>query len=267
MKSLFGINVSGGNCEICGSALNALNSYKVGKEFICKKCMSNVSRYYNKKNSSYEAMVKHISQRILDKKKIAEFSPTVSYGENEYFFIDVDEGKFIISPKADYKKDNSDIFSVEDIISCEKRIDVKKEEVKYKDSSDNIKSFVPQFMAYQFDFYVDIRLNLYGYEKITVKLNKKRVDNNQETLIKMKASGVLDVLKGALVSRAFDGMRTNNMEAVMQSLEYKKFDNMADHIIDNLNIRKTKEKIRRCPYCDTIIDGTSVQCGRCGAIL
>ena len=36
---------------------------------------------------------------------------------------------------------------------------------------------------------------------------------------------------------------------------------------NNLNIRKTKEKIRRCPYCDTIIDGTSVQCGRCGAIL
>lgn len=267
MKSLFGINVSGGNCEICGSALNALNSYKVGKEFICKKCMSHVSRYYNKKNSSYEAMVKHIRQRIQDKKKIAMFSPTVSYGENEYFFINVDEAKFVISPEVDYKKDNSDIFNLEDIISCEKRTDVKKEEVKYKDSNNNIKSFVPQFMAYQFDFYIDIRLNLYGYETITVKLNKKRVDNNQETLIKMMSSGVLDVLKDAFVSRAFDGMRTNNMEAVMQSLEYKNFDNMADHIIDNLCIRKMKEKVRRCPYCDTKIDSALTQCDRCGAIL
>ncbi|MBR5800836.1 MAG: hypothetical protein IKY23_12335 [Lachnospiraceae bacterium] len=266
MKALFGINLAGGNCEICGAALNVLNSSKAGKEFLCKKCMSYVSRYFTKKKCTYENMVKHIRQRMDDKKKIESFIPSASYGEAEYIFINPAEGTFVISPSVDYKRTNSDIFSIEDIISCEKRIDIKKEEIQYKDSNGNVKSFVPQFMAYQYDFYIDIRLNLYGYDKIVLKLNDKQVDNNQETLIDMKSSGVLNVLKDALVSKSFDGMKTNNMDVVMQSFEYKKFDTMADQIVEGLRVRKMKKTEYRCPYCDAKLDANLAQCDRCGAI-
>ncbi len=121
MKSLFGINLGGGNCEICDSVLNALNSCRVEKKFICKKCMSNVSRFFNKKNTSYETMIEHINYRIQNKEKIETFFPTVSYGENELFLIDTSNGNFVISLKSDYKEENPDIFSIADIVSCEKR--------------------------------------------------------------------------------------------------------------------------------------------------
>ena len=83
----------------------------------------------------------------------------------------------------------------------------------------------------------------------------------------MKAAGVLNVLKDALVSKSFDGMKTNNMDVVMQSYEYKKYDEMANQIIEALRVRKIRKVEYRCPYCDAKMDGNLEQCSRCGAIL
>lgn len=117
MKSLFGINIGGGNCEICGSTLNALNSVNVDKRFICKKCISNVSRYYDRQNTSYESMIQHIRHRLENKKNLEAFSANISYGENEIFYFDEINNTFIIASMSNYKNNNPDIFNVADVIN------------------------------------------------------------------------------------------------------------------------------------------------------
>ena len=184
MKSFFGINLGGGVCEICGTPLNAINSHKIEKNFICKNCFSKTSVYLNKQRATYISLVNHIRSRDRDLERINRFQPTEVYGEKEYIFIS--DEFFVVSDKANYKNKNADIFELSDIISCKKRIEAEKEEVKYKDSQGETRSFTPQFFAYKFNFYIDIRVKNTEYNTISIKLNDKVIDNDQETLIKNK---------------------------------------------------------------------------------
>lgn len=267
MRSLFGINIGGGICGVCNSPLNVINSKRVGEGYICKTCLSNISNYYDKKNNTYEAIVNHIRQRMNERREIEQFYPTLILGECNYIFIDDKTSRFIISSKDNYRTSNPDLFFFSDVISCKKRIETKKEEVRYKDSNDNLKSFVPQYFAYSYNFYVDIQLNVKGYKIIQLKLNNKNIDNNQELKVKMNSDAILDKLKDAFVSKAYDGMNTNNSQIVMKSPDYIRFDNMADQIVTSLTQSRNREMIRICAYCGSEAEESTKFCVNCGASL
>ena len=108
-----------------------------------------------------------------------------------------------------------------------------KEEVRYKDFNDKLKSFSPPYYAYSYDFFVNISVNIPYIQTIRIKLNKEPIDNDQPHVIE-KTGGLGQMFRDALGSaRSFNGM-TSNIAEVQASSAYIKYEKIANEIRNTL---------------------------------
>lgn len=266
LKGIKNINIGGGFCGACGNSLNPLNSFRAGNSYICKACSKKISPFFSSDTATYEDFLGHINSRdsVLD--NIKDFVPNESFGENNYIYFSGE--KFVISNSSNYINYGAEIFNLEDVISCEKLIDTHTAEVQYKNSKGEKKSFAPQYMAYSFDFYVVIHTRINNYSTVSVKLNTDVVDNHQPLLIDMNSSGLLDKIKDSLSSKSYEGMNTDNKLKVTNCVEYIRYNEMADKIIQRFQVTpKESVKTIRCPFCGSKILSTYRHCDNCGAPL
>ena len=78
----------------------------------------------------------HLAYREENKAKLASLNITKSYGDAQKIWIDEGKRKFVISRSADFIRTNPDIFSFNDVVSIEKRIDEDTDEIYYFDDYD-----------------------------------------------------------------------------------------------------------------------------------
>ena len=259
-------------CSICGAPIDYFKNNKLLNGNCCQKCASELSPWFNNLNNSTVENIRYqIYWRRENNKKLQLFYPTISLGTDFKVLIDEIKSQFTIARNGNYIQDKSDIISCANITSCNIDIKENKKEVKYKDSNGEKHSFVPPFYAYSYDFFVSIDVNIPYIKTMKFKLNKNRINNGQNLIVDMPQTGIFNKFKDKMFSdRSFNG-KTSNIDEVTSSVEYKKYEGLANEIKEKLYYQKQKiynqlalenSKIR-CPWCNSKVINTETHCPYC----
>lgn len=262
-------------CSICGKPIAVLGNKKLKDGNCCKECEALLSPFFTGRK---QATVAEIQYQLVCRKKNTErlqaFCPSRTIGGNTKVLVDEGKGQFLVAFSKNFRSENVDVIDCSNITDCSVDIVESRNEIKYRDSNDNIKSFNPPCYAYSYDFFVEISVNVPYIESIRFQVNDSPVDNGQETIIKIDG-GLFGKLTDALFVKSYNGM-TSNAAEVKASAQYEKWEQMARDIREVLlnnrqaNSRQYISDVNKvtCPWCGTkVIPRESGICDRCGGNL
>ena len=262
-------------CSICGNPIAVLGNKKLKDGNCCKKCEALLSTFFKERKQSTVAEVQYqLACRKKNVELLQVFCPTRTIGGNTKILVDETKGQFVVAFSKHFRNENADVIDCSSITDCSIDVVESRNEIKYRDSNDNIKSFNPPCYAYSYDFFIEITVNIPYIECIRFQLNDTPVDNGQETIIKIDG-GLLGKLTDALITKSYNGMTSNAVE-VKTSAQYQKYEQMAKDIREVLISNRQVGKVQHtsstnkvtCPWCGTkvILDDSGI-CGRCGGSL
>lgn len=260
-------------CDICGTPIDYFQNKKLKNGNCCKKCLSELSPWFsNLKTSTVENIRYQVYWRKRNYEKLRTFNPTKVMGTE--FKVLVDEGKheFTIAINGDYLSCKSDIISCVEINRCIVDIVEEKKEVKYRDSNDETHSFVPPYFAYSYDFFVEIGVNIPYINIIRFKINPSPINSGEQDIINMGQSGLINKFKDKMYTNKSYNGKTSDYEEVKASINYKKYESIANEIKNCLllqknqyiNIKNKENSLIKCPWCCSKIPNDSLNCKHCG---
>lgn len=263
-------------CSFCGAQIPFMGNIKILDGNCCKQCASRLSPFFTKlKMSSVEQINHQLYYRNENYKKLQVFRTTKMMGENTKVLIDEEKMQFLVQLTSGYSNVQPDVIDFSSIMDCSIDIVESREEIKYKDSNGEVKSFNPKSYACSYDFFINIYVNIPYIEVICFKLNGKKVDNDAETLIEFEG-GFLGKIADSLFSNRSNGNKTTNADEVRSSTEYLKYDQMATYIKSTMlycrklyadYIKVQRQKVV-CPWCGvTVINTDTGLCPCCSGLL
>ncbi len=122
-------------CSVCGNKLTRYGSKILKDGIICRNCAKLASEWLD--NADYaektvEQIREHLAYRQNNKEKLAGFKGNKAVEGKYTLYIDDESKDFLISKRADYVKDNADIFNINDI----SKIQIEKRKYLNRDGSD-----------------------------------------------------------------------------------------------------------------------------------
>lgn len=256
-------------CLICGKPIGFFSKVKLSNGLCCQECLK--ARLPIKTPSPNLLSVNQLTQQIEYSKKNRETLMALSvskiFGDATKIYIDEKKKSFFISNKSNYTIDNPFVFSFDDIVSCEFEITESKTEIRYKNSSNEIKSFNPPTYAHSYNFFIEMNLKNEYSSHVNIALNLRPIDNGQKTIIDLSKGGLLDKLSDTFgKTRTYNG-NTSNASEVMSSLEYKKYFKMGESIEQFFGEAKKQilnsQKLKKCKWCGCSIEETVNNCPNC----
>lgn len=263
-------------CAICNEQINLLGMKMLSDGICCKACASKLSPFFTeRRKSSVQEIAEQLKCREANRNMVSEFHATRVLGTKMKVYIDEDHDRFIVTASKNYTQENPDVIDCSLITSCIIDIQEEIEEIKFKDSHGNIKSFTPKSYAHSYNFYIELNVNIPYINTIRFKLNDQPIDNDQETLIEIKGG------LGTMIADTFGVTRSNNgissnAEQVKASIQYQKYNQCAQDIYQTLmqhrlSARHHYEKRKHmviCPWCGTSVEyGSQGICDRCCGVL
>lgn len=176
--ALFGKMFEKKNCDICGKETGRVfGNNKLEDGNMCNDCVAQLSPYFEGRRHSTVAQIKEqLAYREQNKQAVASFGPTRTLGTRTKVLIDEDDQKVAITTASDWRTANPDIFDYSQITGCTYEVDENRDEVKYKDSEGNERSYNPPRYEYEYDFYITISINHPYVSRIRFKLNQNTIE-------------------------------------------------------------------------------------------
>ena len=229
-------------CDICGNKLGLLGTTKLEDGHLCKDCTSKLSPYISRRHQNLAGIKEHLAYREENKAKLSSLNITKSCGDAQKIWIDEGKRKFVVSRSADFSRTNPDIFSFDDVVSIEKRIDEDTDELFTKDEQGNKVSYDPPRYEYESGFVV----------KMAVK--NKNIDSDVRVeLFSKKTSETLHdetfMEHNALTNEAINTIRPGTI---------------TDEFFETPGAAPTETVSRRyvcyirCASCGTLIEGPTI---------
>ena len=165
------------NCSICGNEIGLLGNRKLEDGNMCKNCASKLSPWFSERRSSTVAQIEEqLAYREENKEKVAQFHVTRSLGlDNTKVLLDEDKGQFLVSKTRQWREENPDVLSFDQVTGCVVDIDESERE-EMQDGPDNKKvSYEPRRYTYYYDFYVKISVNHPYFDQIKFRVNSSSV--------------------------------------------------------------------------------------------
>lgn len=255
-------------CSLCGASVFSLGGNSLKDGCYCKQCKTKLSPFFiHQKTLTVSDMRVQLEKRKANEQLWKKFVATKTIGSQPKLLIDENSCQFVLLTSQKVGITTPDVIHFSQLLDCSVEITEEKTEVKYKDFSDNLKSFAPPYYACSYDFFLYITVNIPYIQTIKVKINEDPVDNNQPHVIE-KTGGLSQMFRDALGSaRSFNGL-TSNAAEVRASSAYLKFERIANEMRDALwhgkaSLRQ-KRTTSRCPWCDCLVsDNTSGICEHC----
>ena len=105
-------------CSLCGKPLSKYGNRKIKDGVLCRNCIKAASPWLTEE--AYEKLSlddyrKHLEYRELNKEKLKAFEAAKSIAGKYSLYLDEKNQQFLISKRKDYKKENADVMSLDDI--------------------------------------------------------------------------------------------------------------------------------------------------------
>ena len=153
------------HCDICGKTIDTFGYMKLQDGSMCTDCAKFISPFLkNRKDATVDYMKRHIEYRRDNERKLSEFQSAIRYGYENKIYIDSGMYAFLVTTKfeKDIYKGNPDIIPLADVVSCDTEIK------EYKNG--------------YYDFITAIKLNNEWFDEVRVKLNKDRIEGEDNRL-------------------------------------------------------------------------------------
>lgn len=275
--SLFGNLFSKKFCNFCGSSISFFENSTISNGYCCSECQKKLSPSFGRLKTSNIGEIKYqLECREKNIEKLNSFRVTRTIGVQAKILIDEDKGQFIVNRGNAYASEKPDVIDFYNVTNCYMDIIESTKEIKYKDSTDEVKSFSPPSFASSYDFYIDISVNVPYIDILRFKLNQVAVNNGQSTLIKMESGGAFSKIVDAFVPAKSNPMGVSNAYMVRECAEYKKFERIGNEICQTLMAERQKKRVAtekekqkiKCPWCGVkVIPDNDGCCNRCGGSL
>ena len=252
-------------CSICGGEIGLLGNRKLADGNCCKKCTAKLSRWFEDRRESTVAQIREqLAYREKNAEELKDFVVSSIIGEFEKMYIEtVDDipTRFFVASDSDYMKENPDIISFGDVISCTLDIDENEEELMRENKEGESVSYNPPRFAHHYNFYINmvIRNNPY-FDYIRFNINDDDV--------------TLETVRGGIGSAV-----SHNPAYNRQAQRYKQYEQMGKDICQALETARNGAKAQKaaaaaaeaakpanCPACGAPTDDSRF-CQFCGTRL
>ena len=131
-------------CDICGEKIGLLGNRKLEDGNLCKDCARKLSPFFSERRSStVEDVKRQLAYRAENEKKLAGFAPSITFDGSKKVYIDPIGERFIVTGTSNWRSSNPDLIAFSQVLGVDTDIRENKEEIFYKDSEGNEKSYVP----------------------------------------------------------------------------------------------------------------------------
>ncbi len=159
-------------CDICGEKIGFLGNRKLEDGNLCKDCASKLSPFFSERRSStIEEIKRQLAYREENEKKLADFSPSLVFGENKKVYIEPESERFIVTSRSNWRGSNPDLISFSQVRNVKTEIEENKEEIYFEDADGNKKSYEPRRYEYDYAFNVTIFVDSPWFDEITLELS------------------------------------------------------------------------------------------------
>ena len=164
-------------CDFCGEKIGLLGNKKLSDGNMCKNCFALVSPYLvGRRSFSVSDMKEHLAYREENKKTLANFNATSTYGAETKIHMDEVQGLWIVSSSRNYKNENPDVMTTSQITGCLVSTDETRTEIMRSASDGTRKSYNPPRYDVDYDFYITININNPWFSEIKFKVNANRIE-------------------------------------------------------------------------------------------
>ncbi|MBO5064818.1 MAG: DUF4428 domain-containing protein [Clostridia bacterium] len=166
-------------CDVCGEKIGLLGNRKLEDGNLCKDCAKKLSPFFDeRRHSTVEQIKQQLSYREQNKQVLANFSPTMNFGDNEKVYIDVMKGSFVVSRRTpgNWSEENPDVIPLSSVMSCNLRIDEDRDEIYTQGKDGERVSYNPPRYKFYYNFIYEIKVNNPYFDEIEFRLNGSQVD-------------------------------------------------------------------------------------------
>ena len=244
-------------CSICSGDIGLLGNRKLEDGNMCKTCAAKLSPWFSdRRNSTVAEIEEQLAYREDNKKAVAEFTITRTFGSSPQVLIDEDNEKFMVTYASNIKESNPDVLDISMVTGCELDIEEQRNEAMKEDEEGNEESYNPPRYYFSYDFNMTIRVKHPYFNEISFKLNASDVEMNPDYAVPM--------------------IRRPDPE---RNREYQRYEDMGKEIKEILTSLRQKQRDEakaaampktavECPYCGaTTIPDAKGCCEYCGGAL
>ena len=159
-------------CDICGEKIGLLGNRKLEDGNLCKDCARKLSPFFSeRRNSTVEDIKRQLAYRAENEKKLADFSPSVTFDGSKKVYIDPLGERFVVTGLSNWRSGNPDLIAFSQVLGVNTDIKENKEEIYYEDSDGNKKSYVPPRYTCDYEFNITIRVDSPWFDEIELELS------------------------------------------------------------------------------------------------
>lgn len=158
-------------CDVCGEKIGLLGNRKLEDGNLCKDCAKKLSPLFSdRKHSTVDEIKAQLKYREENAVLLEKFNPDRQYGRSRKIFVDTEAKKFIITYYSDWKTENPDLISFDQVKNVQSEVKENRSEIFYKDSDGNNKSYSPPRYNYEYNFTVKLFVDSPWFDEIKVDL-------------------------------------------------------------------------------------------------
>ena len=164
-------------CDICGEKIGLLGNRKLEDGNLCKNCAAKLSPWFSERSHSTLSEIKEqLAYREENRKKVAQFQTTRSFGEDWKVLLDDNHRWMMVTRARDLREANPDVLDFAAITGCRMDIDESERELM-RDGPDNKKvSYNPPRYEYTYQFDIIITVTHPYFDEMKFRLNPRAVE-------------------------------------------------------------------------------------------
>lgn len=178
-------------CDICGGKIGMLGNRKLDDGNLCKECAGKLSPWFEeRRRSTVEDIKRQLQYREQNKSRVQAFQVTRDFASDKYHvYIDDTKGQFTITKKLSVDN-NPDILELTQVVQARMEQERHEEELKYKDSEGNMKSYMPPRYHYSYDYKMRIAVNSPWFDDMDFQMNTFEIEEEDRGhLMEMESLG------------------------------------------------------------------------------
>ena len=224
-------------CDICGEKIGLLGNRKLENGNLCKNCAKKLSPWFSDRRNSTVAEIKaQLDYREENRKKVAQFRVTKSFGEDKKVLIDETHLWITVTRGGDLSEENPDVIDFSALVDCTMDVSEHHSEIKRdvvgKDGKRTSVSYNPPRYEFSYDFNIIIRVNTPYFNEMKFQLNRNEV----RLISELPSAGIFGASRGASIDPSYN-------------VDYRRYMRMAEELCDALreirSVMDAGEKMKR----------------------
>ena len=170
-------------CDVCGEKIGLMGNRKLSDGNLCKDCAHKLSPWFSeRKQSTVQQIKEHLVYRETNRSRAEAFNATRTIGKSATkFMVDENAGVFTVTDSGDFAKDNPDVLDFSQLVGCDLDIRENRRELKQTVDGKSV-SYNPPRFEYDYDFYVNIRVNHPWFDEMRFSLNGGSVHTGERRM-------------------------------------------------------------------------------------